>query len=222
MIIKVIKTLFAGKLKIHYGQWAEDVLVRKLFSRKKKDGVYLDIGAFHPYKHSNTATFWLKGWSGINIDANPNTIKKFNKIRPNDVNICNALVPEETYKSGVREIELLLPNKNDISAIGTCNNELANERNLKEIVKVKANTINNILIENKVTHVDYMNIDVEGFDLQVLQSFDFNIVKPVVISIEDYSENMSDIMDSTISSILFSEGYKLVARAGLTSIYQYQ
>ena len=68
----MFSALFSGGIKGHFGQGAEDVLVRKLFPRTKKDGVYLDIGAYHPFKHSNTAWFWMKGWRGYNIDANGN------------------------------------------------------------------------------------------------------------------------------------------------------
>lgn len=93
MLIKLTKTILSGSIKGHFGQWGEDILVRKLFPRKKSTGVYLDLGAYHPFKHSNTAFFWLKGWHGFNIDANPETIKIFKKTRPKDINIHSAAIP---------------------------------------------------------------------------------------------------------------------------------
>jgi len=90
---RVIAAFLSGSIKGHFGQWGEDVLIRKLFDRKLSDGFYLDLGAYHPFTHSNTAYFWIKGWSGINVDANPYTIDLFNKTRPNDQNIWAAIIP---------------------------------------------------------------------------------------------------------------------------------
>jgi hypothetical protein len=56
------------------------------FNRGKK-GFYVDVGAHHPLRFSNTYLFYKKGWRGINIDATPGSMKLFNKIRPEDTNI---------------------------------------------------------------------------------------------------------------------------------------
>ena len=76
------------------------LLIKKLFERKKKNGFYVDLGANHPFLHSNTAWFWLNGWSGINVDANQKSIAIFNKIRKNDINLNYAIIPSEQYKKG--------------------------------------------------------------------------------------------------------------------------
>lgn len=130
-ITRLLKTILSGNSKCHFGQWAEDVLVRRLFPGKKTSGIYLDIGAYPPFKYSNTAYFWLKGWHGVNVDANPKTIALFNKIRKNDINLCAAVITEEECKT-IKEIDLSLPSKKDgkhgISAIATCCPNVALER----------------------------------------------------------------------------------------------
>ena len=65
----------------------------KILSYFKKDykGRYVDIGCFHPTKHSNTSNFYKRKWKGINIDLNPLTIDLFNLARPKDINICAAI-----------------------------------------------------------------------------------------------------------------------------------
>ncbi len=52
--------LLSGGIKGNFGQWAEDVKVRKLFPKIKKDGVFVDLGAYPPFFHSNTVYLWIK------------------------------------------------------------------------------------------------------------------------------------------------------------------
>jgi Methyltransferase FkbM domain len=223
-ISKIVKAVFSGNAKGHFGQWAEDVLVRKLFDRKKKTGTYLDLGAFHPFQHSNTAFFWLKGWHGYNVDANPATIKLYEKTRPGDVNIWAAIIPEVDYQSGTRTIDLLLPSRehlpNGVSTTGTVNPHVGSDRNFKDKLPVPAKSIMSILSENGIKTVDYMNIDIEGYDEAIIKDIDFSTFRPTVISVEDYSDDLALIMESAISKTLFANGYKLVGRAGLTSIFK--
>jgi hypothetical protein len=51
----LIEAIFSGGIKGHFGQWAEDVIVRKLFPKNKNHGIYLDLGAYHPFIFSNTS-----------------------------------------------------------------------------------------------------------------------------------------------------------------------
>ena len=73
-----------------YSQWGEDFFINSFF-KNNNNGIYLDIGCFHPYMYSNTCLLHKKGWSGVNIDINPTSIDLFNIIRPNDINICAAI-----------------------------------------------------------------------------------------------------------------------------------
>ena len=66
------------------------------FLKKKKNGIYLDIGCFNPFMYSNTCLLHKKGWSGINIDINPTSIDLFNIARPKDINLCTTI--NETKK----------------------------------------------------------------------------------------------------------------------------
>jgi len=220
-LIKLYKTLSSGALKGHFGQWSEDVLIRKLFDRKKKDGVYLDIGAYHPFKHSNTAYFWIKGWKGYNIDANPKTITLFKNNRPSDVNIWAAIVPNN--KQAADTVNLMLADKSDlpsgVSATGTCNPAIAADRQFKSTIKVPAKTISQIINENHITKIDYLNIDVEGYDAALISDFDFSTLRPKVISVEDYGDSLNEVIESSITKKLTSDNYILVARAGPTSIF---
>ena len=85
--LNIIKNnYFDGFSLKSYSQEGEDMILRRLFE-KQKTGFYVDVGAHHPKRFSNTFFFYKKGWSGINIDAMPNSMRLFNEIRPRDTNL---------------------------------------------------------------------------------------------------------------------------------------
>lgn len=220
---KLASALFSGSIKGHFGQWAEDVLVRKLFDKSKKDGIYLDIGAYHPFTHSNTAYFWMKGWHGFNIDANPHTIKLFEKYRPEDTNIWTAIVPSADFESGTQQISLMLPSKADyssgVAATGTVSNLLGVERGFSESHKVPASSIYSLIKKHSITNIDYLNIDIEGYDEVILNEIDFSLITPTVVTVEDYSDDLEQLATSKITSLMKVNGYSLAGRAGPTSVF---
>lgn len=219
-LLRLIQAATSGGLKLHTGQWAEDVLTRKLLAKK---GVYLDLGAYHPFKHSNTAGLWLKGWSGANVDANPNSIRLFEKIRNKDINIWAAVLPSEQIPKN-NEIILSVPdtrdNRHGISAKGSCQPEIIHARGMKEKISVPAYSVAGILQKTNFNNIDYLNIDIEGMDEAVLKEFDFDKYRPFIVTCEDYANNIHELVCSGISTFMLSKGYEFVARAGLTSIFK--
>jgi FkbM family methyltransferase len=222
-ITKLASALFSGGIKGHFGQWAEDVLIRKLFDKSKRNGVYLDIGSYHPFTHSNTAYFWMKGWHGFNVDANPHTIKLFNKYRPTDTNIWTAIIPAVDYENGTRRVSLMLPSKADyssgVAATGTVNNSVGNERGFSETQEVPATSVASLLENKNIKNIDYLNIDIEGYDEIILSEIDFSIITPTVVTVEDYSDNLEQLVNSRITNLMKGNGYALAGRAGPTSVF---
>jgi FkbM family methyltransferase len=221
---RIASALMSGSIKGHFGQWGEDVLIRKIFDRKISKGCYLDLGAYHPFTHSNTAYFWMKGWSGINVDANPNTIDLFNKKRPNDQNIWAAVISESEYNEGVREASLLVSDKYDspagVAATGTIVHSVAEERGFSKRLKVPTKTISLILEKCQTEKLDYINIDIEGSDELILNELDLKKLAPQVVSIEDYSIGSAELCNSKITQKMNELGFTLAGRAGPTSIFK--
>lgn len=224
--LKTLSALFKGHIKGHTGQWAEDVVVRKLFLRSKKQGTYVDLGAHHPFLHSNTAWLWLKGWRGINIDANHRSITLFKQVRTNDINLNLAIIPASQYAEGTQSIELYLPDetsietgKDGITATASVNQSVASERDYKRTEQVEAIDVQTLFEKQNLTEIDYLNIDVEGMDYQILQDIDFTKVTIHAISIEDYSPSIQQVVNSEITQYLSTQGYDLVSRVGPTSIF---
>jgi FkbM family methyltransferase len=216
--------LLRGQIKAHTGQYGEDVIIKKLFESKKKDGFYVDLGANHPFEHSNTAWFWLNGWSGINVDANQKSIAIFNEIRRNDVNLNFAIIPSEKYKRGVRKIDFYFPDLvrevKGNAKTATVHKKTADKRGFKKKQNVDAIDINTLFNIHKITEIDFLNIDIEGLDEEVLLDLDFNKVKINVIAVEDYLFDLSPHNQSKITTFMVENNFIFKARVGPTSIFE--
>ena len=151
-----------------FSQFGEDLFINSFFKDHKK-GKYVDLGAFHPMRLSNTYLLHKKGWSGTNVDLNSISIDLFNIARNKDKNIC-ALISDQ---SNVLKDAYL---ENDWSAASS----ISPDNNFKLKKKMKTEIFNNIIDH----HFDFLNIDLEGHDYEVLRTIDFNKFKPKLICIE--------------------------------------
>jgi FkbM family methyltransferase len=207
-----------------YGQCGEDILLR-LFCETSMSykGFYIDIGAYHPVKFSNTNYFYKNGWNGINIDANPNSIEEFNKERKRDINI------ESGISDQYGELEYYYFGKT--STMNTFDKNLAEEftkkydLKIEEIKKVKVQPINAILDEyiSKGQHIDFITIDVEGFEMKILQSLDFSKYSPEYFLLEDLnfaSKGFKLMQKSALYRFLKEKGYMAVGTTSLTILFK--
>lgn len=160
-----------------YSQQGEDLLLQRVLTRVLKlppdyKGFYIDAGAHHPTIKSNTALIYEQGFRGINIDIQEKSIKLFNEERPDCINLQCAISDEEG------EVVSYIQPKT-ISGTATCDTEVANkfkDRNKRLIeVKVPARRLSNVIDEYADSSIiDYLNIDVEGFEMKVLRGIDFS------------------------------------------------
>ena len=201
-------------------QFGEDIKISELFSKSKK-GTYLDLGCFHPIRQNNTYLLHKLGWKGINIDLNPLTIELFKVARPNDINICVAISKKKESKD--------LFFDNELSSLNTINRnhtlflkKAFNQINLKKR-KVKTNTLTNILKKYKIKEIDFMNIDIEGNELEVIKTINFNKLNIKVICIEIvnyeiYSKKIK-INKNKIFNILKKNKYNLKFKTFVNYIF---
>jgi FkbM family methyltransferase len=193
------------------------LILKRLFGNKKS-GFYVDVGAHHPQRYSNTYIFYQLGWRGINIDPMPGSSQKFDKLRPRDINLEIGV---STTKG-----ELNYYRFND-AALNSFDKELSLSRDrqshfvLKDCIKVKVDTLKDILAEHSPEGqtIDIMSVDVEGHDLQVLQSNDWDKYRPKCILVESISSSLTDIKKCPIYQFLTSNGYEIYAKTVLTYIY---
>ena len=97
-MINFLRKLYYEKYsKKSYSASAVDLVIARIFRNQKK-GFYIDIGCNHPIKFSNTYLLYKKGWRGINIDADKESIVQFNKFRPDDANINTGISSKKSIK----------------------------------------------------------------------------------------------------------------------------
>ena len=200
-----------------YSQDGEDMILNSIFDFKKK-GFYVDIGAHHPKRFSNTYFFYKKGWSGINVDAMPGSMKFFKKIRARDINIEAAIAKEST------EMTFFIF---DDTALNTFERDLAQQRISQgyKIVKEKkifTTTLQELLSQNLVaaSQIDFMSIDVEGLDLEVIQSNNWQVFRPNYLLIECLNFHINNIQSNETYKFLREQGYDFFAKTCRTLIFQ--
>ena len=94
--LKTIRQSYFKKINTNFfSQFGEDRILLEILKPKFTKGFYVDVGCYHPKKHSNTYLLHKKGWSGINIDIEQNKIDVFNLMRPGDLNILAPVSNEK-------------------------------------------------------------------------------------------------------------------------------
>ena len=180
----------------------EDIAVLDYF-KNKKSGFYVDVGCYHPVHRNNTYLLHKKNWNGINIDTSQFSIDLFNFMRPHDLNYnCAISNKNETIKLFYQK-ELSQLSTTEISQAKT-----VFQGNIKE-KKIQAFTLNEILNRGKYKNIkiDFLDIDVEGADLKVLEGLSFDKYNPELICVEIHEK---EVKLSKIYNFLTEKKYKLI------------
>ncbi len=202
-----------------YSQDGEDLVLRAFFEPERKyKGFYVDIGAHHPYRFSNTAFFYKRGWRGINIEPTPNLIQAFKRVRKRDINLNIGI---SDSNSVLKFYEFNEP------ALNSFDKELSlsRENNTYKIISEKSIqtfTLSEILNRHmpKNQKIDFMNIDVEGLDLNVLKSNEWTKFSPNYILVEGKFD-INEFYNDEINNYLKGEKYKIVGRTKRTFIFKH-
>ena len=177
----------------------EDLQVKKYFNNKK-NGLYVDVGAYHPIHRNNTKLLHDMGWEGINIDISDFSIKLFEHLRPDDVNLNLAVSKTNGY------VDMFYQKK--LSQILTIKKKIAENVFQGKIKskKILSKTLSQILNESKYSErkIDFLDVDVEGADLDVLESLDFSKYSPELICVEYIGKNKNN---SDIFNFLKNKNY---------------
>ncbi len=203
-----------------FAQEGEDLILASFFEGRR-DGFFVDVGAHHPRRFSNTYHFYLfRGWRGINIDATPGSMTAFRRARPQDINI-EAAISDERHT-----LEFFVFNE---SALNTFDPALAAERDgfqsfaITRKVSINTAPLREILDQRLPTgtKIDFLSVDVEGLDLNVLRSNNWEKYRPTVVLAEDVSmSNWSQIGASPTTLFLKQQGYEPFASTFRTIFYR--
>ena len=158
-------TKFDYPFQVSWSQGGEDIGLGMVF-RGMKNGRYVDVGAHHPSRFSVTRKLRATGWTGINIDANPELIAAFEKDRPDDINLWNCIGNQPQYEFTVFKDP----------AISTVNKDWR-----KKFLGLNQEIESELIVPGRPLHdvfsryfgdgyPDLLCIDAEGADLDVLTS----------------------------------------------------
>jgi len=218
-LFKFLKDYFWPRYVLSYSQDGEDMILRSVFADKKK-GFYVDVGAHHPKRFSNTYYFYKLGWTGINIDPLPGSMNIFNKIRSNDINIEKAISLKK---------QILTYYMFNESALNGFSKELSEKRykgdnnqySLESTIDLETVTLEHILNQNlpEDQRIDFLSIDVEGLDFDVLRSNNFIKFRPKVILIEILGKHFDEILQSDIANFLSNYDYEFYSKSARTVFF---
>jgi FkbM family methyltransferase len=202
LIRKEIKKLFhlgLNKLfmpkrdyKKSYAQSGEDIIVDFIFSTLDiKDPTYLDIGSNDPIHLNNTYLFYKKGCNGVNIEPNPFIFKRLLKKRGRDVNLNVGLAAENAIKDFYIMTSKTL---NTFSRETAERYECYPNQKIEEKISIEVVNVNDVISSCFRFKPNFISLDVEGLEMEILESFDFKKYRPEVFCIETltYTEDNSE------------------------------
>jgi FkbM family methyltransferase len=201
-----------------YSQEGEDLILMRMFDGQPT-GVYVDVGAHHPYRFSNTCLLHKRGWRGINIDARPGSMASFRRFRPSDINL-EIGISEQT--ASLEFYSFVEP------ALNTFDRRLAESRqsqgwSLESRLAVPCARLADVLScelpRLGTVALDVLSIDVEGLDLQVLRSNDWQRFRPKAVAVEMLEQPDADRQSSAIQLFLDGMGYRLFCKLYNSAIF---
>lgn len=203
-----------------YSQFAEDLVAMDLLwwiRRSDAPGVYVDVGANHPKRHSNTYALYRAGWRGITVDLDPENCRQLAFARPGDRVVCAALGehPERRtlYRFAISEMNTLDP--------GWAKRFVSEGQVLREEVDVDVRRLDDVLDEHRDVvsgGIDLLAIDAEGFDFQILRGLDLARHRPTLVLLE-VAESL-DLPEGGAAEFLREAGYSMRARLFNSAIWQ--
>jgi len=203
--------------RLSYSQEGEDLVLARIFEGQYQ-GFYVDVGAHHPLKFSNTQIFYLRGWRGINVDACPGSMDLFKKLRPRDINLELAISerPESLTYYQFNENALNGFDRNMAAKAEKVSFKIVGTKEIQTVTL--ADVLDKYLPPGQT--IDFMNVDVEGLDEQVLRSNDWNKYRPRVILAEDVETyKWPAVSHSGVAKMLAEHGYELACKTMNTLIF---
>jgi len=203
---KLLKIYRNKKPSLHFGEFGEDIFINRIL-KNINQGKYVDVGCYHPYKGSLTFELYKRGWNGVNIDASKTSIDLFNMSRKKDINLNLAIsnFDGETYYYENSPINQ--------------QNSLIQMNKLQKKIKIKCLTLDTVLNNKNLDEFDYLNIDVEGSELEVIKGFNLKRFNPKLITIENNDLTIDEYLKSEVCKILIENDYILVNKIGVTNFF---
>lgn len=202
-----------------YAQEGEDMILLRLFEQRAEPGFYVDVGAHHPERFSNTLLLYERGWRGINIEPNPSAAAAFRRLRPRDVNLAVGV----SDRTG--ELTYFAFNEPALNSFDEAHARLIDGTNGYHIVSrtpVGVVRLDAVLQRHLPpgTPIDVLSVDVEGHDAAVLRSNDWSRFRPHYVLVEAIGASVDSATRGESHAVLSTHGYSLIAKTVHTLIYR--
>ncbi|MBT8338403.1 MAG: FkbM family methyltransferase [Desulfatitalea sp.] len=202
---------------LSFSQEGEDLILKRFFENTRH-GFYVDVGAHHPIRYSNTYLFYRKGWRGINIDACPGAMRLFDVVRPRDINLEMAVGKNEGW------LKYFMFDEPALNSFDAGLSKKRHQTTSYKIVQTRQIPIIQLssILENHLPsgqRIDFMNIDVEGMEIGVLSSNHWERFRPGVLLVELFSSSLEAILSSELHQLMTSINYSLTAMTSNNLFY---
>lgn len=194
-----------------FSQMGEDLIVWNVLHSLLKPAekctqTYIDVGANDAYALSNTALMYMHGWSGLLVEPNPVLAKRLEQARPRD----------RVLQAGVGSKRNLAADfhvfKDDVLSTfspGESSRYREMGHMLDKVISIPIITLDQVFEE--LPAPDFLNLDIEGLDVEVVESADWRRYRPAVICVETGVYSMPPRRDPTVARLLERRGYFLYA-----------
>lgn len=207
--------------KVSYSQSGEDLIADYFFeSIGIKQPSYIDIGANQPIKGNNTYLFYLKGGKGICVEPDISLISSLKKSRPRDVILNIGVSVTVAAKAEFYFFD------GHYSAWNTFSKEDADKKRKESGIEyrqsqVQLETVENIADKYNFQKVNFISLDVEGLDLAILKSMDFNKIRPELLCVETIGFSLNNTMNKNqeIINYMLTQDYRVYADTNLNTLF---
>jgi FkbM family methyltransferase len=217
-----LKGLMRRKAGLHYrrsySQCGEDVIARTVFDILGiAHPVYLDIGAHHPSFLNNTYLFYREGSRGISVEPDPELHAKFLGTRARDLNLNVGVGPApgqlDLYVMSSRTLNTL--SESEARKYESQGYAILGKRSVPVV------TINQLLDEHLRRAPDFLSVDVEGLDFEILSTLDYQRYRPVLICVETivFTTAGEAARRTEIDDLLSGLGYMRFADTYINALY---
>jgi len=208
--------------KISYSQSGEDLIVDYVLNQLQiTNPTYLDLGAHHPHYLNNTYYFYRKGNRGINVEPDPSLIQEFNRLRSDDINL-NVGIGFQEADSVATFYVMTARTLNTFSQEEALRVQEYGSFKIEQRIQVPLVSVNQVIKKNfSSVYPNFVSIDVEGLDFEIIQTFDFDAYKPEVFCVETitYTEDKSERKLTEVIDYMISKGYFVYADTYINTIF---
>jgi FkbM family methyltransferase len=201
-----------------WSQSGEDMVLRDRF--RESTGFYVDVGAYHPRYASNTYHFYKRGWRGISIEPNPAAIARFRRWRPRDINLGVGI----GTATGAQSFYVF-----EEDELSTFDEAAARERErhhrIERTEQIAIRSLADVLAQHAPGPIDFLSVDCEGRDYDVITSNDWKRFRPRVVVVEMLDElarstPIAKIADHRIAAFLVEHRYRAFAAVAFNVFFE--